>query len=233
MIRIRRAEERGRTDWGWLDSRHTFSFGDYHDPDHMGFRSLRVINDDRVRAGSGFGTHGHRDMEIFSYVLEGALEHKDSMGHGSVIHPGEIQLMRAGTGVTHSEFNPSKVEPVHFLQIWILPDQRGLPPAYGEKTIDAAALEKSLVLLASHDGREESLPVHQDASVWAARLAEGAVRELPLTEDRHAWVHVARGAVSLKDTALAEGDGAAVSGEGRLQLAGGTGGGEVLVFDLA
>jgi redox-sensitive bicupin YhaK (pirin superfamily) len=233
MIGIRRAQERGRTDWGWLDSRHTFSFGDYHDPDHMGFRSLRVINDDRVRAGAGFGTHGHRDMEIFSYVLEGALEHKDSMGHGSVIRPGEIQFMRAGTGVTHSEFNPSKTDPVHFLQIWIVPDRRGLPPAYGQKTIDPAALERSLVLLAAPDGRDESLPVRQDVSVWAARVPEGEDRELPLGEGRHAWVHVARGAVSLDGQRLAEGDGAALSAEPRLAMSGGPGGGEVLVFDLA
>jgi len=233
MIRIRRADERGRTDWGWLDSRHTFSFGDYYDPDHMGFRSLRVINDDRVAPASGFPTHGHRDMEIFSYVLEGALEHKDSLGHGSVIRPGEIQFMRAGTGVTHSEFNPSKAEPVHFLQIWIMPDRRGLPPAYGQKTIDPAGLEKGLVLLASHDGREESLPVQQDAAVWAARLPEGEQRELPLGDGRHPWVHVARGAVSVNGETLGEGDGAALSGESRLTLAGGAGGGEVLVFDLA
>jgi hypothetical protein len=233
MIRVRRANERGHTDWGWLDSRHTFSFGDYYDPDHVGFRSLRVINDDRVAPGSGFPTHGHRDMEIFSYVLEGALEHKDSLGHGSVIPPGEIQFMRAGTGVTHSEFNPSKTEPVHFLQIWIVPDRRGLPPAYGQKTIDPVALGKSLVLLASRDGREESLPVQQDAAVWAGRPPEGEQRELSLGEDRHAWVHVARGVVSLNGETLGEGDGAAVSGEGRLALAGGAGGGEVLVFDLA
>jgi hypothetical protein len=233
MISIRPAEERGRTDWGWLDSRHTFSFGDYHDPDHMGFRSLRVINDDRVRAGAGFGTHGHRDMEIFSYVLEGALEHKDSIGHGSVIRPGEIQFMRAGTGVTHSEFNPSKTDAVHFLQIWIVPDRRGLPPAYGQKTIDPKALEQSFVLLASPEGRDDSLPVQQDAAVWAARLPEGEGRELPLGEGRHAWVHVARGAVSLEGQTLAEGDGAAVTGERRLRVAGGAGGGEVLVFDLA
>jgi redox-sensitive bicupin YhaK (pirin superfamily) len=233
MIRIRRANERGHTDWGWLDSRHTFSFGDYYDPDHMGWRSLRVINDDRVAPGSGFGTHGHRDMEIFSYVLEGALEHKDSLGHGSVIRPGEIQFMRAGTGVTHSEFNPSKTDPLHFLQIWIVPDRRGLPPAYGQKTIDPVGLVKSLVLLASHDGREQSLPVQQDAAVWAARLPEGEHRELPLGEDRHAWVQVARGAVSLDGETLGEGDGAAVRGESRLALAGAAGGGEVLVFDLA
>jgi hypothetical protein len=233
MIRIRRAGERGRTDWGWLDSRHTFSFGDYRDPDHMGFRSLRVINDDRVRPGGGFGKHGHRDMEIFSYVLEGALEHEDSIGHGSVIRPGEIQFMRAGTGVTHSEFNPSETDPVHFLQIWIVPDRRGLPPAYGQKTIDPTALERSFVLLASPDGREDSLPVQQDAAVWAARLPEGAERALPLGEDRHAWVHVARGTVSLDGHTLTEGDGAAVSGERRLAMTGGAGGGEVLVFDLA
>ena len=153
-MHIRKAGERGRTDWGWLDSRHTFSFGEYHDPRNMGFRSLRVINDDRVAAGAGFGTHGHRDMEILSYVLEGAIEHKDSMGTGSVIRPGEIQMMRAGTGVMHSEYNPSKTEGLHFLQIWIVPDRGGLAPAYGQKPVDREAARRGFALLASKDGRE-------------------------------------------------------------------------------
>jgi quercetin 2,3-dioxygenase len=231
-MRIRRAADRGRTDWGWLDSRHTFSFGEYHDPDHMGFRALRVINDDRVNAGAGFGTHGHRDMEILSYVLEGGLAHKDSMGTGSVIRPGEIQMMRAGTGVTHSEFNASQAEPVHFLQIWIIPDRSGLPPAYGQKPVDREAARLGFALMASKDGRSSSLQVSQDVDVWLALLDGGHARELPLQPGRHAWVHVARGSVDLEDEPLAEGDGAAVSGATSLTLVGREPA-EVLVFDLA
>src|SRR5688500_1823852 len=170
MISIRRAAARGRTDWGWLDSRHTFSFGEYHDPAHMGFRALRVINDDRVAPGAGFPTHSHRDMEILSYVLEGALAHQDSMGTGSVIRPGEIQHMRAGTGVSHSEFNHSKTEPVHFLQIWIVPGERGLPPAYGQQAVDQAAARRDFALLASPDGRDGSLRLHQDVDLRMALL---------------------------------------------------------------
>jgi redox-sensitive bicupin YhaK (pirin superfamily) len=231
-MQVRRAGERGRTDWGWLDSRHTFSFGDYFDPKHMGYRALRVINDDRVAPGEGFGTHGHSDMEILSYVLEGGLAHKDSMGTGSVIRPGEIQMMRAGTGVTHSEYNASKTEPVHFLQIWIVPDQRGLAPAYGQKPIDGDAARRGFVLLASSDGREASLQISQDVALWLTLLENGDRRELALAPGRHAWVHVARGAVELSGDRLAEGDGAAVSGPGAVRLAG-QGPAEVLVFDLA
>ena len=232
MLTIRRADERGRTDWGWLDSRHSFSFGEYHDPAHMGFRALRVLNDDRVKPGAGFGTHGHRDMEILSYVLEGGLAHKDSMGTGSVIRPGEIQMMRAGTGVTHSEFNASQAEPVHFLQIWIIPDRSGLPPAYGQKPVDREAARLGFALMASKDGRSSSLQVSQDVDVWLALLDGGHARELPLQPGRHAWVHVARGAVDLEDQPLAEGDGAAVSGASALALVGREPA-EVLVFDLA
>src|SRR5260221_2339406 len=176
MIQVRKAEERGRTDWGWLDSRHTFSFGDYRDSDHVSFRTLRVLNDDRVRAGAGFGTHGHRDMEILSYVLEGALEHKDSAGGGGVIRPGEIQFMRAGTGVRHSEYNHSKVEPVHFLQIWIVPDTRGLAPAYGQLAFDRNAATRGFVLLASKDGREGSIRLAQDVDLWVAIIGPGQRR---------------------------------------------------------
>ncbi len=172
-IEIQRAEERGRTEWGWLDSRHTFAFGEYHDPGRMGFRALRVLNDDRVQPGQGFGTHGHRDMEILSYVLEGALEHKDNAGGGGVIRPGEIQFMRAGTGVMHSEFNHSATEPVHFLQIWIIPDTRGLAPAYGQQAFDREKASRSFVLLASRDGRDGSIRIQQDADVWVALLGEG------------------------------------------------------------
>ncbi len=232
MIRVRPAGQRGHTEWGWLDSRHTFSFGEYDDPGHDGFRALRVLNDDRVRAGAGFGTHGHRDMEILSYVLEGALEHKDSAGGGGVIRPGEIQFMRAGTGVTHSEFNHSKVEPVHFLQVWIIPDQRGLKPAYGQLAFDQEAAARSFVLLASRDGRQGSIQVHQDVDLFVAFIGAGQGRELRLRPGRHAWIHVARGSVSVNGTALGEGDGAAVSGEEGLQLRGETGA-EVLTFDLA
>ncbi len=232
MIQIRRAGERGRTEWGWLDSRHTFSFGDYHDSEHMGFRALRVLNDDRVRPGAGFGPHGHRDMEILSYVLEGALEHKDSSGGGGVIRPGEIQFMRAGSGVQHSEYNHSKVEPVHFLQIWIVPDRRGLAPKYGQQAFDRDAARRSFVLLASRDGRDGSLQVQQDVKVWMASIGDGERRELPLASGRGAWIQVARGTAHVNGTQLREGDGAAVSGEDRLQFIGEKSA-EVLVFDLA
>jgi quercetin 2,3-dioxygenase len=231
MIDVRRATDRGRTEWGWLDSRHTFSFGDYYDRAHMGFRSLRVLNDDRVKPGAGFGTHGHRDMEILSYVLEGALAHKDSSGGGGVIRPGEIQLMRAGTGVTHSEYNHSKEEPVHFLQIWIVPDTTGLRPTYGQRSFDGAQARRGFVLLASRDGREGSLQVQQDVALWVTLLDAGVERTLPLRPGRQAWVHLARGAASVNGTALQEGDGAAISGEGSLALAGDPEA-EVLVFDL-
>jgi redox-sensitive bicupin YhaK (pirin superfamily) len=235
VITPRKAKDRGRTDWGWLDSRHTFSFGEYHDPKHMGFRSLRVINDDRVAPGGGFPTHSHRDMEILSYVLEGALAHKDSMGTGSVIHPGEIQMMRAGTGVAHSEFNHSKSDPVHFLQIWIVPAERGLPPAYGQQAFDQAAARRDFALLASHDGRDGSLRLRQDVDLRMALLGPGASRPIPLRPGRHAWVQMARGSASVNGVPLAEGDGAAVSDEATVELSGRdkAGEGEVLLFDLA
>ena len=232
MIQVRAGAERGQTDWGWLDSRHTFSFGEYHDPSQMGFRALRVINDDRVRAGAGFGTHGHRDMEILSYVLEGALAHKDSSGGGGVIRPGEIQFMRAGTGVTHSEYNHSKSDPVHFLQIWIVPDKTGLKPAYGQRSFDRDEARRGPVLLASSDGRDGSLQVQQDVDLWVTLLEADERRALPLRPGRHAWVHVARGSVSVNGVPLREGDGAAVSGEEALTLVGQEPA-EVLVFDLA
>jgi redox-sensitive bicupin YhaK (pirin superfamily) len=232
MIQVRSAGERGRTDWGWLDSRHTFSFGEYHDPNFMGFGPLRVINDDRVAPGAGFGTHGHRDMEILSYVLEGALEHKDSSGGGGVIRPGEVQFMRAGTGVTHSEFNHSKLEPVHFLQIWIVPDTRNLKPAYGQLAFDRKQAEQEFVLLASREGRDGSIRVHQDVDLWVALVGPGERREIAFRPGRQAWIHVARGAVSLYDTRLADGDGAAIAGENSLALVGEQPA-EVLVFDMA
>jgi redox-sensitive bicupin YhaK (pirin superfamily) len=232
MITVRRADERGRTEWGWLDSRHTFSFGEYYDPRFEGFRALRVINDDRVEAGAGFPTHGHRDMEILSYVLEGALEHKDSSGGGGVIRPGEIQFMRAGTGVTHSEQNASKVDPVHFLQIWVIPDRRGLPPRYDQKPFEQEAARHGFVLLASRDGRNGSIQVQQDLELEVTRLASGDRRSRPLGEKRHAWVQVARGSVTLNGAELGEGDGAAVGDERRLDFEGASDA-EVLLFDLA
>ena len=229
---IRRATDRGRTDWGWLDSRHTFSFGEYHDPRHMGFRSLRVINDDRVEPGAGFGTHGHRDMEILSYVLEGGLEHKDSTGGGGVIRPGEIQFMRAGTGVTHSEYNASKTEPVHFLQIWVVPDTRGLAPRYDQKPFDTAAAGTRFVLLAAEGGRDGSIEVHQDVALWMTRLGAGPERVHALAPGRHAWVHVARGSTTINGHPLEAGDGAALSDEPAV-VVDGRGDAEVLLFDLA
>jgi redox-sensitive bicupin YhaK (pirin superfamily) len=231
MLTLSPAAERGRTRIDWLDSRHTFSFGEWYDPAHMGFRALRVINDDRVAPGGGFPTHGHADMEIVSYVLEGGLAHKDSLGTGSVIRPGDVQRMSAGTGVRHSEFNESRTEPVHFLQIWILPDRRGHAPGYEQKTFPESERRGRLRLVASNDGREGSVSLHQDVTLWAGVLDEGQRAELPVADGRHAWVHVARGAVTVNGKRLGEGDGAALSDERAVALEGH--GGEVLVFDLA
>lgn len=231
MITVRPARERGRTEWDWLDSRHTFSFGDYRDPRHTGFRALRVINDDRVAPGGGFGTHGHRDMEILSYVLEGALEHRDSLGTGSVIRPGEAQRMSAGTGIRHSEFNPSSTEPVRFLQIWILPERAGLSPGYEQKAYSVTARRRQLRLIASRDGRDGSVTVHQDADVYASLLDQGERVMHAVRPGRGAWLQVARGGVTLNGIRLSEGDGAAVEEETRLEVVG-TGPAEVLLFDL-
>lgn len=231
MITLRPASERGHADHGWLDTRHTFSFADYHDPRHMGFRALRVINDDRVKPGHGFGTHPHRDMEIVSYVLDGALEHKDSMGTGSVIRPGDVQRMSAGTGVRHSEFNHSKSEGVRFLQIWILPERTGITPSYEQKTFPAEERKNRLRLVASRDGRDGSLTVHQDVALHAAVLDDGAAVTHALAPGRHAWVQVAKGSASLNGHELGEGSGAAVSGEPAITLTG-RGAAEILVFDL-
>jgi redox-sensitive bicupin YhaK (pirin superfamily) len=231
MVTLSPAAARGHTDIGWLDSHHTFSFGEWYDPKHMGFRALRVINDDRVAPGGGFPTHGHADMEIVSYVLEGALAHKDSIGTGSVIRPGDVQRMSAGTGVRHSEFNSSSSEPVHFLQIWIVPDRRGHAPGYEQKTFPEAERHGRLRLVASSDGRDGSLTLHQDVALWVGVLEEGQKAELALAPGRHAWVHVARGAATVSGQRLGEGDGASVSDEAALVLEGH--GGEVLVFDLA
>lgn len=218
MIVRRPANERGRSDLGWLDSRHTFSFGDYHDPSHTGYRALRVVNDDRVVAGGGFGRHPHRDMEIFSYVLEGALAHEDSLGTGSTIRPGDVQKMSAGTGIVHSEFNPSPIEPVRFLQVWIHPDERGLRPSYEQKRFDPSANRGRLLLIGSEDAREGSIRFHQDVDVHAAVLDPGTRVEHRLRRGRGAWLQVARGALALNGAALEEGDGAAIEGEEILEV---------------
>jgi redox-sensitive bicupin YhaK (pirin superfamily) len=232
MITIRRAEERGHADHGWLNTYHTFSFADYHDPSHMGFRGLRVLNEDRVAPGRGFGTHGHRDMEIVSYVLEGALQHRDSMGTGSVIRPGDVQRMSAGTGVMHSEFNGSTSELVHFLQIWLLPSRRNMQPGYEQKAFPREEKLGRLRLVASPDGREGSVTIHTDALVYVSVLDPGMSVELALREGRHAWIHVARGQAQVGGHELSAGDGAAVTGESRVVIAG-TEACEVLCFDLA
>jgi len=232
VIAVRPAAERGHADHGWLDTRHTFSFASYHDPRHMGFRSLRVINEDRVKPAEGFGTHAHRDMEILTWVLDGALEHKDSMGNGSVIRPGDLQRMSAGTGVTHSEFNPSREAPVHFLQIWLLPRERGLPPGYEQKHFTQEARRGRLCLIAAGDGRGGAVTIHQDADVWTALLQPGESVRHALAPGRYAWLHVARGAVSLNGSTLGAGDGAAVSDEAALEIAAAARA-EVLLFDLA
>jgi quercetin 2,3-dioxygenase len=232
MIQVRRATERGRAQFGWLDSRHTFSFGDYYDPKHMGFGPLRVINDDRVQPGAGFGTHGHRDMEILSYVLEGALEHKDSLGTGSVIRPGDVQRMSAGTGIQHSEFNPDRNQPVRFLQIWIEPERAGLAPSYEEKRFAEGERRNQLRLVASHSARDGSLRIHRDADVYAALLDEGKTVSHALRANRQAWLQVARGEVELNGQALAEGDGAGIRVERDLEIRGRSADAEFLLFDL-
>jgi hypothetical protein len=230
MMKVRRANERGHAEHGWLDSYHTFSFADYYDPHWMGFRSLRVINDDLVMPGMGFGTHPHRDMEIITYILSGALEHKDSMGNGRVIRPGEVQYMSAGSGVQHSEFNPSKDEAAHLLQIWIQPDRKGVAPRYEEKSL-ADLPPGRLRLVTSKTGRDGSMAIQQDADVWLAKLKAGDHAAHTLAKGRHAWVHVAEGEVSLNGQRLQGGDAAAVSEEGALELAASKAA-QVLLFDL-
>ncbi len=232
MITFRDRMARGRTRIGWLDSRHSFSFGGFHDPGHMGFRALRVINEDRVVPGAGFPTHGHREMEIISYVLEGALRHKDSLGNGSVISPGEVQRMSAGTGITHSEYNASADAPVHFLQIWLLPDRTGTPPGYAQKPLGLEAARGRLVLAAGPEGSSAAVTMHQDARMYAARLDAGATVSHELHTDRGAWLQVARGLVALNGTEMREGDGAAIEGEPRFAIEAMTPA-EILLFDLA
>jgi redox-sensitive bicupin YhaK (pirin superfamily) len=231
MTEIRKAQERGHANHGWLDTWHSFSFADYFDPEHVEFGPLRVINEDTVRAGAGFGTHGHRDMEIITYVLEGALAHRDSMGNGSTIRPGDVQRMSAGTGVMHSEFNASKDEPVHFLQIWIQPAVRGVEPSYEEKKFEAKDKRGRLRLIASRDGRDGSVRIHQNASVYAG-LFDGAERaQLELASGRRAYVHIARGEVSVNETPLKHGDGLKIEKAPGVTVEKGRGA-EVIVFDL-
>ena len=230
MMNIRKANERGHANHGWLDTYHTFSFADYYDPQWMGFRSLRVINDDLVMPGMGFGTHPHRDMEILTYVLGGALEHKDSMGNGRVIRPGELQYMAAGTGVRHSEFNPAKDEAAHFLQIWIQPDRSGVKPRYAERSLKGVSAGK-LHLLTSKSGRDGSIAIHQDADLWLARLGADQPVTHKLASGRNAWVHVAEGEVTLNGIALKGGDAAAMTEPGALELSAAKPA-QVLLFDL-
>lgn len=230
-MQIRRANDRGLADHGWLKSFHTFSFADYMDPKHMGFRALRVINEDRVSPGQGFGTHGHRDMEIVSYVLHGALEHKDSLGTGSVIKPGDVQRMSAGTGVRHSEFNGSKMDLVHFLQIWIIPDRAGHEPGYEQKAFSDDEKRGKLRLVASPDGRDGSVTIHQDAQMYAGLFDEGEKASFELAKGRGAWIHVARGEVSVNGTTLVAGDAASFENGESITITG-TKKGEVILFDL-
>ncbi len=232
MIELRHSADRGTADFGWLDSRHTFSFGEYHDPRHMGFGPLRVINEDRVSPGQGFGTHGHADMEIISYVLEGALEHKDSIGTGSVIRPGDVQVMSAGTGIRHSEFNHSRSEPVHFLQIWIVPDRKGIAPRYEQKTFSKQDKRGRLRLVGSPDGRDGSIVIYQNVMLFAALLDEGQKVEHALAPKRKAWVQVVRGSIRIGADELTAGDGAAIDGEPAVRLAATRNSTEILLFDL-
>ncbi len=232
MIQIRKSDERGHANHGWLDTHFTFSFADYYDATHVHFRTLRVMNDDRIAGGGGFPMHPHRDMEIVTYVLEGGLEHRDSMGNGSVIKPGDVQYMSAGTGVTHSEFNASQTEPVHLYQIWMFPEQQGLKPAYGQKNFSEADKRGTLRLLVSPDGRDGSVKIRQDNELYASLLSRGETVKHDLKPDRHAYVQVARGSVTVNGNKLDEGDGAAISEEKAVQLTG-VKDAEVLLFDLA
>ena len=232
MITLRQSSDRGHANHGWLDSYHTFSFANYYDPNHMGFRALRVINEDWVQSGKGFGTHGHRDMEIITYVLDGVLEHKDSLGNGAVITPGEVQRMSAGTGIMHSEFNPSQTEPVHLLQIWILPDRQGLQPSYEQRAFGLEERQGKLRLIAARDGREGAVTIHQDVDLYSAVLQKGDRLSYQLQPNRYGWLQVAKGEVSLNGNALKAGDGVALSEAESLKIGTNTGA-EILLFDLA
>lgn len=232
MITLRPGNERGHANHGWLDSYHTFSFANYYDPNHMGFRHLRVINEDRVEPSAGFGAHSHRDMEILTYVLDGALEHKDSLGTGAVIMPGEAQRMSAGTGITHSEFNHSQTEPVHLLQIWIIPAQQGLPPSYEQRAFPLAEKLGKLRLIAAQDGREGAVTIHQDVDLFTSVLEPGDAVTHNLRSGRHAWLQIARGTATLNGIQLQAGDGVQASEAEKLEINTHTGA-ELLLFDLA
>ncbi len=232
MIRIRKSEDRGHADHGWLKTSHTFSFADYRDPAHVHFRALRVMNEDWVAPGQGFGEHPHQDMEIVSYVLSGALEHRDSMGNGEVLRPGEFQRMSAGTGITHSEFNPSPVDPTHLYQIWLFPRQKGIEPSYEQKTFPAAQRRNRLQLVASPDATDGSLKIHCDARIFLATLEANQGVSQTIPDGRHAWLQVLRGSISLGETVLESGDGAAASDERSLEFSA-TSESEILLFDLA
>ena len=232
MITVRKSEERGHFNFGWLDTYHTFSFDQYYDPAHMHFRSLRVINEDRVAAGRGFPTHSHRDMEIITYILSGSLEHRDSMGNGSVIRPGDVQRMSAGTGVSHSEFNPSQSEACHLLQIWIMPKLRNLTPSYEQKFFGEDKRRGQLCLIAAADGGDEAVTIHQDARVYASLLGAGQSIAYQLNDTRHAWLQIARGTLSLNSQKLDQGDGASMSSENQLSISAAAAS-EFLLFDLA
>jgi redox-sensitive bicupin YhaK (pirin superfamily) len=232
MLHIRHANERGHADHGWLDTWHTFSFADYYDTEHMGFRTLRVVNEDRVAPGQGFGMHGHRDMEIVTLVLQGALEHRDSLGNGEVLRPGELQRMSAGTGIRHSEFNPSATEPVHLYQIWLLPNEKGLTPSYEQKAFEKAEQRNRLRLVASPDGRDGSLTIHQDAELYLGALTDGTRVTRPLRAGRAAWLQVLSGAVTLNGAALQTSDGVAITDESLLTIEA-MSATELLLFDLA
>ncbi len=231
MFAVRRAEERGHANHGWLNSYHTFSFGDYYDPRHMGFSNLRVINDDTVSPSGGFGTHGHKDMEIISYVLAGALKHEDSMGNGSVIRPGDVQRMSAGTGVMHSEFNASDAKPAHFLQIWVMPEEAGLKPSYEQKAFSDEEKRGHLRLVGSRDGRDGSVTIHQDVNLYATLLRDGDRVSHVLADGRRGWVQVAQGSAIFNDQQLQPGDGVAIEGPATITLTG-VSEAEVLLFDM-
>lgn len=233
MLNLRPAAERGHVNFGWLDSHHSFSFGNYYDPDHMGFGPIRVINDDRVAGGGGFPTHPHADMEIITYVLDGALAHKDSLGSGSVMRPGDVQRMTAGTGIQHSEFNASETDPVHLLQIWIIPEKRGLAPSYEQTSFARDEMAGALRLIASRDGREGSVTVHQDVSLYAARLDNGQTVSLKLADNRAGWLQVATGAATVNGVDVKAGDGVAIRETDSVDITGRTGDSEVLLFDVA
>jgi quercetin 2,3-dioxygenase len=232
MIIIRKSGDRGHFNHGWLDTYHSFSFSDYYDPENMGYKTLRVINEDRVNPSEGFGTHGHKDMEIITYIIDGELEHKDSMGTGSVIRPGDVQRMSAGTGVRHSEFNASKTKPVHLLQIWILPEKTGIPPSYEQKTFQLFERHNQLRLVASHDGRNGSVTVHQDVNLFCSHLDAGKELRFQMLPGRAAWVQIAKGSLDLNGRTLEAGDGAAIENEGNITIKSNDAS-EFLLFDLA